>query len=598
MPKALDPKTLSVFQFMGAEGAPRKVIPRYQRSYAWEPERVEELLKDIDAAISRESSFYFLGAMLCIEHEQDNPDQEKCYHEIVDGQQRLTTLSLIFAFMVHYVNKASPQIKDELGMPPSTFAEKLSSFLYYDGEFLGDLGEGRSDLLKLGDADHMAYHQIINHGPTTSGGKLKQFNDAYGIISEFFESRMKESNSGAKYMRKFAKFLSENVSLVVIFITDEADAYEVFEVLNARNLHLEAVDLIKNKLLSCFGNDEAKVDDAYKKWHDVFIVCGKKAARMQDYVRCHFQMEAGDKVDPKALYRHLRSNLGKVNAKGKEKKAKAYLDSMHNHSNQFEAMFCRDHRFWDEFPDKSINSSVGYLNDYRVVYTIMFSILYAEKPKEFVAGAYHILMTFMKRTRAVLDRLHVIESYEKKLAKLAHEFKEGRGPSTVKEFFEEIKRIDDDELQIVSDSNFIERMSTRPKIKGPNAKSILLELSNYVQNQNKTGTVVDLPDGNIHLEHVFPQNPKNYKEWKEFQNEEVASLYLWQLGNLTLLQGQRNVEVSNKKFADKKQLAYKDSGILLTKELADIPNWTPDEIKKRQKRLAKLAAKVWSFKTN
>ena len=603
MYEPLIPETLTIGEFM-ANAIPKK-IPRFQRSYAWEQEQVKDLLNDIDAAMSRKSSSrkspsYFLGAMLCIEHKESKAGKKNHYHEIVDGQQRLVTLSIIFDTIQHWVNENdTPQTKKQLGMPPSVFANNLADFLYCGRKMFENPDKDHSYLLTLGEADHIEYRQIIKDGLSNAGGKRKRFNDAYKTIFEFFKNKTKQSS--AKYLKDFAEFLAKSVYIVAIYISDEADAYEVFEVLNARNMELTAVDLIKNKLLSCFGRDEEAVKIAHEQWNTTFIVCSEHPARMQDYVRCHFQIQAGNKVDPKKLYRHLRDMLG--NEKQKRQRAVKFLGDLEKHCHEFGAMFSKDNGFWEEFKKgkkgkkSDINSSVGYLKEYRVVYTIMFAMLYAKKPKDFIVKAYRLLTVFIKRTRAVGDRFSVIEYYEEEFARLSHQFKNNKGPKNINEFLKEIKRIDvgGSGRQVLLDQNFIEKMSERTKIGENDAKLILVELSNYLQDKEKTATHVDA--GNVTLEHIFPKKP-NDKEWPEFQDKDIGPFYLGRLGNLALLQGQRNTEISNKKFSYKKQRGYAPGkcGILLTNELYEIRKWTPDEVKKRSVRLATLAAKVWSFK--
>ena len=591
----LRPKTSTIRKFMADDAIPKR-IPRFQRSYAWEKEQVKDLLNDIDTAMLRDSAPYFLGAMLCVEHKKSNTDKENDYHEIVDGQQRLVTLSIIFAAMQHWVSDHdTPKTKKQLSMSPSVFVDSLADFLYCDRKTFNS-DKDRSYLLTLGEADDIEYRRIIKDGPSNANGKRKQFNDAYKIISEFFKNKMKQS--GVKYLKRFAEFLAERVYIVAIYISDEADAYEVFEVLNARNMDLTAVELIKNKLLSCFGQDEKAVNKAYEQWNMTLLACGERPARMQDYVRCHFQMQTGNKVDPKKLYRHLRKMLGQE--KQKKQRAVKFLGDLEKHCHEFGAIFSKDNGFWEEFKKGKkgdINSSVGYLKEYRVVYTIMFAMLYAKKPKDFIVKAYRLLTVFIKRTRAVGDRFSVIEYYEEEFARMSHQFKNNKGPKNINEFLKEIKRIDvgDNGRKVLLDQNFIEKMSERTKIGESDAKLILVELSNYLQDKNQMATRVDV--NNMTLEHIFPKKP-DYKEWPEFQDKEIGSLYLGRLGNLTLLQGQRNTKISNRKFAYKKQHGYAPGkcGILLTNELYKIRKWTPNEVKKRSVRLAELAAEVWSFK--
>ena len=595
--ETINPQTLKIDKLMGGY---RLSIPRYQRAYAWDgDEQVEDLLRDIDSALTSDARNYFIGAMLCVERDSGN-DEDSPRLEVVDGQQRLTTMSLIFAYALHYVqeHQAAPDIRARLGVSPNTLGIFCRKFLYVERDLLEEDDEdSRRPLvarLKLGESDNRAFRQIVQNGPGVQGrGKGRQLADAYGVIRDFFQSAVKDH--GEKYIKDFVHFLAKKVRVVVIFISDEANAYEIFEVLNARSMHLSAVDLIKNKLLSCFGGDEDELDRAYDYWRTAFVACGERPGQMQEYVRCLLQMREGQKVDPKMLYRSLRDLLGERN---KREEAMKFLRDLDGHSHEFAALRCKDDRFWDEGGfDPEIKPVVGYLNDFRVVLTVMLSMLYGRRPPEFVYGAYRLLSVFMKRTRAVRDRLTVMEHYEDYFADLAKRFAGGKsGPRTLSAFFSEIKSVDADCLQVVPDEMFIQQMANRPRIKDTNAKAILVELANHVERRNKTGVQVDL--GTVTLEHILPKKPKDLKEWSGFGDEDAASLWLERLGNLALLESAKNTTASNRKFADKKRLVYNADkcGILLTNELCDLSEWTPDTVKERQLRLAKLAAEVWSFK--
>ena len=586
----IHPQTLTVKKLMGEH---RLVIPRYQRAYAWDAdEQVEDLLRDIEAAIGNNERSYFIGAMLCVK--QGGEGTPKL--EVVDGQQRLTTLSLIFACVMHYLleHQAAPNIRERLGITPETLIHILRSLLYVQRGLLDDEEDESAGLihrLELGESDRRAFRQIIQNGPGTQTRiKGRRFADAYGVIRDFFQSAVKEH--GDKYIKRFIGFLTEKVQVVAISISDEANAYEIFEVLNARSMHLSAVDLIKNKLLSCFGADEDELDRAYEHWRTAFLACNEKPGAMQEYVRCHLQMREGRKVDPKMLYRSLRDMLG-GGGKRRQEEAIKFLRNLDGHCQEFAALRCKDDPFWQDFGPE-IKPIVGYLNDYRVVYTVMLSMLYARQPIPFVCSAYRLLSVFMKRTRAVRDRLTVMERYEDQFADLAKRFAEKRGPKTLNAFFSEVRRIDADCLQVVPDEIFIQQMGNRARVKDTNAKAVLVELANHLQRKGQTGVQIDL--GTVTLEHILPRNP-NFKEWPGFGDEDAASLWLDRLGNLALLEAGKNTGASNRKFADKKRRVYAADkcGILLTNELCDFSEWTPEKVKERQLRLAELAAKAWSF---
>lgn len=596
MGELLEPKKMTVEAFMGAR-APRKMIPKFQRPFAWGEEEAGELLGDIDRAMGRGEPLYFIGALLCINRPEGNDEA----HEIVDGQQRLITMSLVFAAAQHLIKDADPTlVRKQMGISADKFSDKMSEFLYRGGELLEDEDSlsQRPYLVEPSENDKMAFRQIVKNGPGSSVKKHRELVAVYETAKKFLEGKS-QGASGYRYVKDFIQFLVSKVMLVGIFISDEANAYEIFEVLNDRGMDLAVTDLIKNKLLSCFGSDDERVTNAYRHWQRALKAgCRDRSGKMRDYVRCHLQMHKGEKIDPKRLYIAVNDRL---KTSSPDKVAWEFLHNLDNHCHKFNAMMCATERLWEEdFDAKTgagkIGPVVGYLNDYRVTYTIMFSMLYTEQPAEFVHQAFRILQTFIKRSRAARERFSVMEYYEERFAKLANLFYKKQGPKTAKSFFKEIKDIDSDEdgLFVVPDDSFIGEVVKRQRMKDTEAKAMLLELSDHIQRKEKTGVLVDADD--ITLEHVFPKKPKS-KEWPEFEDEETARMYGSRLGNLTLLEGRRNTAASNNAFAEKQKLAYapEKCGILLTNELCEYSEWTPETIRGRQQRLAELAAEVWSF---
>ena len=592
MGELLDPQKMSVEDFMGAK-APQKLIPKFQRPFAWDEEQADEFLQDIGRAMERDEPLYFIGALLCVKRGEGKKES----HEIVDGQQRLITLSLIFAAAQHLIKDADPaMVKKQMGISADKFMDRVSTFLYRGGGMFDDDDAltDRPYLVEPSENDRMAFCQIVKSGPSSSGNKNRELVAVYNTAKRFFADRAMGTTAGYRYVKDYVKYLTEKVVLVGIFISDEANAYEIFEVLNARGMELAVIDLIKNKLLSCFGTDDDRVNNAYKNWQTALAGCRKRPDKMREYIRCHLQMHKGGKIDPKHLYAEIRDRLEGTGTP--EKLAAEILHNLQHHCHKFSAMLCETDRFWEEDFDAPIGPVVGYLNDYRVVYTIMFGMLYGEdKPADFIYRAFRILQTFMKRSRAVRERFSVMEQYEENFAGLARAFYKGKGPKNLKDFFREIKRIDADNLVVIPDESFVKQVGDRVRIKDAEARNMLLELANYVQKRENTDVLVD---NDITLEHVFPRNP-NREEWPKFKDADADPLVLNRLGNLTLLGKVRNASASNSKFADKKRVAYAPNkcSILLTNELCDYKEWSPETIRSRQLALAELAAEVWAFES-
>ncbi len=234
-------------------------IPGYQRPYAWTTEEAEELLDDLLAALGDGDepidtiNPYFLGSIVLIKG--DKPDAE-----VVDGQQRLTTLTILLAVL-----RAS--VSDEL-------AQDLTTFLYQKG----NKAKGTSNLyrLKLRERDEEFFKKYIQD----EGGinKLKELSSV-GLSDS--QRNIKENALGNKkavgllrrleqipepQLDRFAQFIVTRCFLVVVSTPDFDSAYRVFSVMNDRGLDLSPTDILKAKII---GEIPKHQQEAYTaKWED------------------------------------------------------------------------------------------------------------------------------------------------------------------------------------------------------------------------------------------------------------------------------------------------------------------------------------------
>jgi len=97
----------------------------------------------------------------------------------------------------------------------------------------------------------------------------------------------------------------------------------------------------------------------------------------------------------------------------------------------------------------------------------------------------------------------------------------------------------------------------------------------------------------VHIEHIFPQRPVQ-EDWTEFpfNDEAEVAILRKRLGNLTLLSGQRNRSLGNRRFSEKRSI-YRASSVLLTQQVGDLTSWTPDAIVEKQLDLADRAVALW-----
>ncbi|HEC92865.1 MAG TPA: DUF262 domain-containing protein, partial [Candidatus Atribacteria bacterium] len=236
------------------------VIPKYQREYAWRREQVEEFLNDL----LENQEGYFLGTILCVNKTTDTLKEDML--EIIDGQQRLTTISLLYAaiykryseidndddeFKTEKVNlKNRLMIKRKKNEIKLILSSQNNNFEDYKA-ILNEIGVYNDPAFKkppnLGNRRlYKTYNYILKRISSMSDDEIKSFLD--------------KINSAV---------------IVKIEVSNYSDAYTLFESLNNRGLPLSAMDLIKNKLLSeidkryKMGKSNIDMDEAFELWKKI-----------------------------------------------------------------------------------------------------------------------------------------------------------------------------------------------------------------------------------------------------------------------------------------------------------------------------------------
>ena len=226
----------------------RYEIPPYQRPYSWEKANVEQLLEDVWEAYEAKDEEYFIGSLITIEREKGRR------YDVVDGQQRLTTLNLVFARLRDAVDEPA---RSELGrrvLPRNALT-----------------GEEESPRLTLRQRDQNFFRRHVLSSKEISPAiraEIVKVQDApkqrivenLDAIDEFI------SRHDQKALRLFANYLLTKVYVVFVTTSSWQSAYRLFNVLNARGMALSNADLIKNMLFARLGGDAKRSEELEEAW--------------------------------------------------------------------------------------------------------------------------------------------------------------------------------------------------------------------------------------------------------------------------------------------------------------------------------------------
>lgn len=272
-------------------------IPRYQRLYVWQKEQINTLLFDLYDAFKAQKTHFHLGNVLIVQ-----PDENKNSFDLVDGQQRFTTLWLISL---------------ELGGCLHSFTKKNDGNLLLHFAIREDVKQYFENLLDGGKID-------IDIDENNEGGSLGRIKDARKEIHNFVETRFKQNQIEKE---AFAKFIREKIQLIETSIPKDSNLSKMFEVINNRGVQLQHHDILKSLLLSKIIDQSDRI--AYSK---IWNAC----ANMDDYLERSITSELGigNLSDCFDYWQHVfRFNdiLGRCKGiKVEEQKSKSLLEILKN----------------------------------------------------------------------------------------------------------------------------------------------------------------------------------------------------------------------------------------------------------------------------
>ncbi|MDR3711331.1 MAG: DUF262 domain-containing HNH endonuclease family protein [Puia sp.] len=553
------------------EGSYQFEIPDYQRPYAWTKEQAEELFDDLVSAMqdtrnSGATSQYFLGSIVLIKNDREPRSW------VVDGQQRLTTLTILFSALRAAWNAENYH----------QGVKSVTPFLYEEGDEM--LGKATGYRFTAREEDAIFFRQYIQE----PGGieKLMLNTDKLDDSRLRYQENASLQLAGTKAMSQdernaLWKFLANECSLVLISTPDLEAAYRIFSVLNNRGLDLAPIDIIKADVLGAIrgSRGEDKARDYSKKWSEIESQLGRDAF--------------GD------LFGHIRTIYAKQ--KQRTNLVKEFRDSVAEYKKPMDLIdnvikpyaevwdFVRDADFESTEQAETINEYLSWLNrvDFKdwVPPSLVYFKRFRQHPKHLAAFVESLerLTFFMLVTKVGINER--IETY----ADLTKEIE-------LEGFDGDLTTLKTLDLTNKQKREFIDALDGDIYRKLPRARmALVLRLEALVSDGSKMQAF-----DHVSLEHVLPQTPPAESSWLNwFPDEEGRDVWTHRLANLVPLHIRKNPAASNYDFANKKDVYFKGKGtaspFVLTQEVRSEKDWTPALLTERQKRLVSVLTEHWNL---
>lgn len=254
-------------------------IPKYQREYTWGTREWESLYDDL---IENDDG-YFLGSIICINCATDSINAPK--FEVVDGQQRLTTLSIFLSALYTTLNNNKELLDEEqqtdiLQLKRKIVLKKTQSDIRVVPQIQNS---NRDDYLGL-----LAQIGIIPNRQMPNHAGLRRIIKAYKYLLKRINNTLEETNDKVTAMFRILEKVNTSI-LVIIEVSNHADAYTLFESLNNRGVPLTSVDLIKNLLLARLDSKgEENIDYYFTRWTEILNNLGEEYSEQERFFRQNY----------------------------------------------------------------------------------------------------------------------------------------------------------------------------------------------------------------------------------------------------------------------------------------------------------------------
>lgn len=538
-------------------------VPRYQRAYKWEQKQVTELLYDIENAIQDKQSEYFVGSIVVARVSAERP-------EVVDGQQRLATASILLAGIRDYFIYNNDSDTADIIQNDYLLSRDLKT-------------KARTPKLQLSDADNDFFRKRILDPPSPDREKTKPTRESHKrmlaaqqITKEYLSDITKNINNPSEKLIERVEYLADKARVIWVQVPDHQNAFTIFETLNDRGLDLAITDLLKNYL---FHRSQDRIGEVQERWVEMFATVETAANEetVKDYIRHHWSSHNG-LTRERQLYKSIKESVTNKN------RAFEYVENLRSEAQVFAAIRNNNQQFWTAYGTASrqhIYTITDTLGMERIT-PLLLAVL-AIFPKKEVEKSLRMIVAWGVR---LLIAGGVAGALEQKYSDTAVKIRKG-AVKTAKQLFSEMKDV------IPGDSEFRKEFSSARVSKAYLARYYLNVLEHQASGEEEPELVPNANEAQVNLEHVLPQSP-TAGTWAAF-NEDARAEYTHRLGNLALMKLSENAESGNEQFAEKKK-RYAKSNFQLTKEVATFNTWTDAEIEKRQQGMGTLAVAAWPHK--
>ena len=550
----------------------RYIIPVYQRNYDWRPKQCEQLFNDLVQIIKKDRKTHFFGSIVTSSANKGG----KSDYLVIDGQQRITTISILFTAMVNLMKSGIVVAKD------SRLAEKIEK------KFLVDeyQTEERKLRLKPIKDDCISFDKLITNDPT-------EFVESSNITQNYhyFENRIKKNEISIDELYESIFRLE----IIDIFLDKEDNPQFIFESLNSTGLDLTEADKIRNFIL--MGLDAKKQEEYYETyWNKIEKFT---AYNVSGFIRNYLTLIQKKIPNINNVYFTFKEYvLEKMNIESAEN-CETILKDMLYYSQIYNGIISAKND-----PKDVISSILFRLNNIEmtVSYPFLLAMFGHEQHSEITFADVETTLKVLESyiARRIMCPNYTSNALNKVFCSLDSEVMKLKSENPSKSYssiliYYLLSR--NGAAGFPTDKEFVDALTNR------DVYHMFKKSREYLFDRLENGDTVErvnvidmMENGDLTIEHIMPQTLT--EEWKAELGPDYQNVYdqnLHTLKNLTLTG--YNSKYSNSLYSEKKncEKGFKDSGLNLNKPLLDYGHWTITEMQNRLEKLIAQAEQLWPY---
>ncbi|WRF26051.1 DUF262 and DUF1524 domain-containing protein [Helicobacter pylori] len=548
---------IKLLDFIGKSQEKQFVIPIYQRVYSWGKEQCKQLWDDIIKIGGNDKmNRHFIGFILYVQ--DDNTHSSPLL--IIDGQQKLTTITLLLIALRNYLN-------DEVKILEKFSRKEIESYLINSNKD----GDKKFKLI-LSEPDRETLLSLIDKDRRKPSEPSLKIMENFKLFEEWIRKNTDKLETIFKGLEK----------LMIVWIALEKgkdDPQLIFESMNSKGIELTQTDLIGNYIImeTEVGKQEGFYNGYWRAMEEDFK---QNETLFNRFVRHYLTIKTGKIPKEKRVYEAFKDYQQK---KGIE------IEDLLKDLQKYCGYFCQIAFKKEE--NKDLNKALGFLVDLErdVVYPLLLE-LYSDysdgvlSKQDFIPIIYLIESYTCRRAVCGLGSNglnKIFPSFTKKIDKKQY-------LKSVEKHFGSLKG----KQRLPNNDEFKDSLITKELYDPKKTKKI----KSFLERLEKFDTKEPVDTQKCNIEHIMPQTLE--EEWERDLGENFQAIhdkYLHTIGNLTLTG--YNEKYSNKSFQEKRDMekGFKQSPLRLNQSLKNLESFGEKEIEKRANDLADLALKIWTY---